>query len=155
VIKNFKTGGNINITGTPFQFSCSPSVTSILDLICISPNVSGLLIPFKSYPVSFVTNGSLGADFILYQKRKIFSVFPSVMPVSLSRYLLKIQIDQSVDITQGSVEINLGVGSPSLTRYKATSSDQLSFSNTDVGSLSAGSYRLGLYYRNPASLEFQ
>jgi hypothetical protein len=155
LIKNYKPeGGGVKFTNTSIQFICFLQPNSP-DLSCLSPNVFGTIPPFKAYPVSFISTGlALGIDFILYQKRKISSAFPSVMPVS-SRFLLNIQLDESINLLQGSIEINLGIGSSSLTRYQTGTFDQLKFSNSDVFALSAGSHLVGLYYRNIASLEIQ
>jgi hypothetical protein len=126
------------------------------DLICLSPNVTGLLEPFKSYTLKF--NESLiplGIDYILYEKRTIVSMFPSVMPSVYSAFPMHLNVDKFLNISQGSIVINIGIGLDSIARYSTITPNQFRFGSNFVNPLSPGNYLVGLYYKHPLSLEVQ
>jgi hypothetical protein len=126
------------------------------DLICKSPNVTGLIEPFKSYTLKFIGSlQPLGIDYILYEKRSIVSMFPSVMPSVYSAFPIQLNVDKFLNISQGSIVINVGIGLDSIARYSAITQNQIKFGSNSVNTMSPGNYLVGLYYKHPLSLEVQ
>jgi hypothetical protein len=102
-----KTNNKRVVIGNPFNidhlFNCSFVST---ELVCITPTFNLTFIPFSSYKIYFNENGDrMSAPFIIYEKRTMVSVFPTVFPFSSSspKFSLNITLNKRTEMNQESL----------------------------------------------------
>eukprot|EP01080_Neovahlkampfia_damariscottae_P003049 gene3049-5221_t len=153
IIKDYK-GVVSNVT-----YSADPSLLFVCqkpgsDLVCTSPFVGGKVASFKAYSLNFTTTSEpLGIEFILYEKRTIVSLFPSVMPTITPNFEFVVTLNKAFTMLQGSVVI--GLDDIKLTKYETAPYFQQSNVSSVISSLETGSYKVALYFKHPSALAVQ
>eukprot|EP01080_Neovahlkampfia_damariscottae_P002563 gene2563-3525_t len=139
------------VNGTAI-FNCSKVDA---DLVCTSPDVRGILEPFKAYELNYTeSNSQLGISYIVYERRTIISIAPSVMPSVTDPFPMTITVDSAFTLKEGNVVIQVGVGvDPRRYELTNTGAPTKTMTTSGVSSFPTGNYSVGLFYKNSQSLE--
>jgi hypothetical protein len=153
-----KTSNKNVVIGSPFNinhlFNCS-FISG--ELVCTTPTFNSTFSPFASYPLYFNENAdTMSAPFIIYEKKSMISVFPTVFPFSsLSpKFSLNITLNQNVEMKEGSLIIQLNGPKSKNIEFGKLNGSIASINNIDSNDLNSGVYQIQLNFKHPESLAF-
>jgi hypothetical protein len=146
------------VIGDPFNidhlFNCSFIST---ELVCITPKFNSTFVPFSSYEIYFNENGDrMSAPFIIYEKRTMVSVFPTVFPISSSspKFSLNITLNKHIEMNQGSLIFQMTGPKSKNVEFGQMNGISEYINNIDSNDLNAGIYEIQLNFKHPQSLSF-
>eukprot|EP01080_Neovahlkampfia_damariscottae_P000770 gene770-9020_t len=140
-------GGPFNIDN---MFNCSLGS----ELVCLSPQFNSSFQPFTSYNLYFNEDQvPLSAKFILYEKRSIVSIHPTIIPLAIN-FEINITLDEMVIMTEGSAILNI-IGPKKVTlEYGVLKSNNIYKTGIPSDGFTAGNHEVFLNYKNVESLDF-
>eukprot|EP01080_Neovahlkampfia_damariscottae_P003708 gene3708-6597_t len=154
-----KSGNTEIVIGNAFNVDHFFNCTFISSqLVCITPTFNSTFPAFKSYPLFYHENGEiLSARFILYEKRKIISVHPTIIPFSTKnpKFSLNITIDKAAEFQEGSLIIKLvNVGNVKDIEYGELNNSIIQTNELNFDNVVVSDYEVKLNYKNTESLAF-
>eukprot|EP01080_Neovahlkampfia_damariscottae_P006199 gene6199-10205_t len=144
----------------PFNIDTKFNCTLSGSLVCLTPKFNSTFPPFKSYFLYYIESDEfLTIKFILYEKRRIVSIFPTVFPNLKSKnYSTNIKLDNATYMLEGTTIIQLSeLNSNSIYYLQFSAWNGYSISKNDLkfDGFSSGIYELEINYKNLHSLNFR
>eukprot|EP01080_Neovahlkampfia_damariscottae_P007654 gene7654-11974_t len=153
-----KTTNKLITIGTPFNidhiFNCS---TILGKLVCITPTFNSTFSSFSSYNLYFTENQDLlSAKFVLYEKRTIARMFPTIFPISTSfpKFSLNVTLSSAIKMNEGVLVVELSGERTKYIEFAALDGTTSFKSDIDPSDLIAGIYQAKINYKNAQSLAF-